>query len=165
MQKAPYLTTNFSQALALHVAGATILKVMNCYTPEDLSKLGFRTVKEAVAAGKQGTTYYFITPHERLQQLIGIYDEADAEETEGDIAPEDAIRLAKHVMKLRRDLQRLSHQLSASWLVKSKGHIDPSIEARIKEAESRGDEISFSFPGAVMMRGDATEETRKRLGL
>jgi hypothetical protein len=162
--KAPYTTTNFSLALALHVAGAHIMRVMNCYTQEQLAKWGIKTAAEAVAKGKLGTVYYFIEHHERLEQFIAAYDAADVEETEDDISSEDAIRLAKHVMRLRRDLQALTKLPKAAWLIKSKGKPDETLAERIAEAEKKGEAISFSLPGIAMVRADASEETKKRLG-
>lgn len=169
MKKTPFVTQNRSLAIALHLAGAEIQQVMNCYTPEQLSKWGLRNVDEAIAKGRLGAVTYFIEPHERLSQLLAAYEAQenakDGNETEGDITPEDAIKMAFHVLKLRRDLETLIHDPRAAWLMASNGKPDPTLSQRIEEAEKKGEAISFSLPGAKFVRSDAPESTRRKLGL
>jgi hypothetical protein len=116
----PFVHQNTSLAIALHFAGAHIIEVRNIYTADMLRRWGCRSEEEALRAGHLGTCHFHHQRTPDLDDLLIVFTQqmqaAGNSELSCDIPRADIVRLVTQVLKDRKALMEVIHDLASAWI-------------------------------------------------
>jgi hypothetical protein len=167
MTPIPFCHGNQSLAIALHIGGCPIMEMRREYTPDDEKRIGL-TAGDATRKGVGGKFRFFHQPAPQLAALVAAYD-AEGERIKGaetnnitelpdlhGFNPQLAVSIAHQALYVRRRVQEELRNPANSWLVVEKG--EPVTQVT-KEGKI------VTYPGTIIVNGDATPETRKKFNL
>jgi hypothetical protein len=156
MQRTPYFHNNQSLALALHLAGFSLIHTERQYTKADEDRFGLRA-RDCASKDLGGALYFYHAWDDAIPELVKAYDAAAAEdaiETQAELEPEDIVRLVAQTLKSRAQLAQITRSPKVATLVRMKG------EATVQKLEDGG--AILKHPGFIKISD--TDAMREKTG-
>ncbi len=169
MTRLPHTTANISLAIVHHIAGAPIEGMWRIFTPEDLKRLGFRTIEEAHAKRAQGRIRITNTHTKERAEVEATFDRASRDE---------AVEIPDLYVKVGDDYRRANEKefaaVIATVTLKTRSQVIDALSKPsayildIAEGEPLVDTSNplrtvIHFPAHRLISANASEATKARL--